>query len=173
MRLRAEIFLLSTLLSCSVVFGQRDYIYDSLEEALLVHPDSVYRLDLSQKKLREIPVEIFQFKNLQNLNLEKNKLSSLPKEFIFPQLEILNLSKNDFEKFPEVVTENITLKQLLMGKNKIDSIPESISNLQNLIVFDIWFNPITDLPASIVELKKLRSLDLRGVNFSNDFQKKW
>ena len=48
-------------------------IYYSLLDALEL-PLRVYRLDLSGKKLSEIPPEIFSFPNLQELNLSQNNI---------------------------------------------------------------------------------------------------
>lgn len=154
-------------------FSQSNYLFPSLEKALLVHPDSVYRLDMSRSKLTEIPVELFQFKNLVELNLSKNKLTSLPSEFIFEHLEVLHLTKNKFEDFPTVLCKNRTLKQLFFGKNSLSELPECIGELTNLVILDVWFNTVSILPESMIKLRKLRSFDLRGMNYSDAFQAKW
>jgi Leucine-rich repeat (LRR) protein len=168
-----KIFWLGILLVCNVSYSQPDKLYTSLEDALSVSPDSVYRLDLSKKKYTELPDEIFQFNNLRELYLSKNKLDSLPANFFFKDLRILDLSKNKFETFPTAICNNQSLRNLFMGKNKMKEIPECIGNLHDLIILDIWFNPIDDLPLSMTKLRNLRSLDLSGLNFTKDFQKKW
>jgi Leucine-rich repeat (LRR) protein len=155
------------------LYGQRDRVFKSLEEALTVPADSVYQLDLSKSKLTSVPSEIKTFKNLQNLNLSKNKISSIDGDFIFDDLRILDLSKNKLKHFPDVICQNTSIRNLFLGKNDIPKIPECIGNLQNLIVLDIWFNPISDLPMSMTKLRNLRSLDLSGLNFTKEFQKKW
>ncbi|MEZ4922636.1 MAG: leucine-rich repeat domain-containing protein [Crocinitomicaceae bacterium] len=173
MRSVADIFLISSIFIVSIGFGQRSRIFTSMDEALTVHPDSVYHLDLSKQKLTVIPSEIKQFKNLQHLDLSKNKITALESDFIFSDLRILDLSKNKLEHFPEVICQNTGIRNLFMGKNDMKEIPECIGNLQNLIVLDIWYNPIDDLPESMTKLRNLRSLDLSGLNFSKEFQKKW
>ena len=50
-------------------------------------------------------------------------------------------------------------------------LPECIGDLQDLIVFDIWFNPIEDLPKTMTNLRNLRSLDMTGISFTKDEQK--
>lgn len=50
------------------------------------------------------------------------------------------------------------------------SIPECIGQLKNLEVLDIWYNQIDGLPPTISNLKNLKKLDLRGVNFSHKTQ---
>ena len=51
-------------------------VYTSIAAAKQ-NPDSVFVLDLSKKKLSEIPPEVFQFKNLLKLNISKNKFKEL------------------------------------------------------------------------------------------------
>ena len=173
MRLVAGAFWISLIFQYNIGFGQRDKIFNSMEEALSVPLDSVYQLDLSKQKLTAIPKEIKQFKNLQYLNLSKNKLTDIDSSFVFDDLRVLDLSKNKLEHFPDVICQNTALRNLFMGKNDMTAIPECIGNLQNLIVLDIWFNPIDDLPMSMTKLRNLRSLDLSGLNFSQEFQDKW
>ena len=173
MKQLVKIFWLGILLTSSISYSQQDKMYTSLEDAMAVSPDSVFRLDLSKNRYSEIPEEIFKFKNLQELYLSKNKLDSLPAHFFFNNLRILDLSKNKFEIFPASICKNESLRNLFMGKNKMSEIPECIGNLHDLIILDIWFNPIDDLPESMTKLRNLRSLDLSGLNFTKDFQKKW
>ena len=172
-RLLVFVFCLNGWLLSS--FGQvtaSDRIYTSLEDALQAHPDSVFHLDLSRSHLKEVPDTIFIFRNLKTLDLSKNKLTELPEEMHFEQLEVLNLTKNKFEKFPEVICRHVELKQLFMGKNKLEAIPTCIGSLKELVILDLWFNVITDIPDSIQELKTLKSFDLRGMNYSEEQQKK-
>jgi Leucine-rich repeat (LRR) protein len=154
-------------------FGQKNKLYTSLEEALAAPADSVYRLDLSKQKLDSLPQEVMTFKNLRELHLEKNRLTSLPDNFYFEDLRILDISKNKLENFPEALCKVPSLRRLYISKNKIDSLPDCIGNMSDLIELDAWFNPIDYLPESLTQLRNLRSLDLRGMNFTNEFQQKW
>ncbi|MBN4072659.1 leucine-rich repeat domain-containing protein [Crocinitomix catalasitica] len=155
------------------LFSQKDKIYYSLEEALAAPVDSVYRLDLSKNKLDSLSKEIVKLTRLRELNLEKNKLSSLPENFRFKDLRTVNLAKNKFKKFPEELCQIPSIRQLLLGKNEIAELPECIEFIKNLIVIDLWFNPIESLPEGLTKLRNLRTLDLRNINFNNDFQKLW
>lgn len=167
------VFILWVNLLAGLSFAQQNHLFTSLEEALVVHPDSVYRLDLSRNQLKAVPVEIMQFKNLREIDLSKNKLTDLPENFVFKNLAVVNLTKNKFEVFPTALCKNTGLTQLLMGKNKISELPECIGNLSELVILDVWFNTVSVIPASIVNLKKLRSFDLRGMNYSDEFQQEW
>ncbi|MEO9534063.1 MAG: leucine-rich repeat domain-containing protein [Crocinitomicaceae bacterium] len=173
MKLIANVFLISLLFACNYSNAQRDRVFKSIEEALTVPADSVYRLDLSKNKLTEVPKEIMQFKYLQELNLAKNKLTEIPAFFDFEDLRILDLSKNDFTEFPVQVCKVVSIRNLFLGKNDIKVIPDEIGNMQSLIVLDLWYNPIDDLPEALTKLRNLRSLDLSGLNFSKTFQKEW
>lgn len=64
-------------------------------------------LDLSGLDLSELPETFGELKNLKNtltINLEKNKLNSLPNSiYKLNKLSTLNLSKNEFIDFPDFV----------------------------------------------------------------------
>lgn len=148
-------------------------VYKSLEEALEAHPDSVFYLDLSGERLTELPKEVLTFKNLISLDLSRNKISTLPDSMEFLNLEVLNLTKNKLTVFPKAICAQTKLKQLFLGKNKLESLPPCISQLQELVVLDAWFNLIAELPETMSEMRRLKSLDLRGMNYSEEQQKKW
>ena len=114
MKLLVNVFLISYLFAAEPVFCQKDHVFKSIDEAQSVAADSVYRLDLSRKRLKEIPKAIYQFKNLRELNLSKNKLRDIPEKFVFRDLRILDLSKNKFKTFPTVICKN-TANQLIQG----------------------------------------------------------
>lgn len=151
--------------------SQTNRLFTSVDEALTVSVDSVYRLDLSKQKLEVLPNDIFKFINLRELYLTKNKLTDLPKEFMsFKHLEVLDLSKNKFDTFPTQLCSVISIKQLFLGRNNIQYIPECIGQMKSLEILDLWLNPIDHLPKSISKLKQLKVIDLRGVNFSSTSQ---
>ena len=49
-----------------------------LEDVLNANSDTIYSISLSKSKLTELPEELWRFKNLKVLYLEKNRLASLP-----------------------------------------------------------------------------------------------
>lgn len=153
--------------------SQTEPIYLKLKDAKLIHPDSVFYLDLCRAGLKEIPQELFKYTNLKGLDLSNNKLDSLPNNFIFKQLETLNLTNNKFSVFPPVICKNTSLRHLKIGKNYLTEIPECIGELIFLEKLDVWFNIITVLPESLSELRHLKTIDIRGMNYSEEFQEKW
>ncbi len=52
----------------------------TLKKALKQDPLKVYKLSLKKMKLSKLPPEILQFKNLQVLDIKKNKFKTFPKE---------------------------------------------------------------------------------------------
>ncbi len=153
--------------------AQQDRLFKSIEAAQTVPADSVFRLDLSKERLVDFPAEVLAFKNLRELYLNKNKLTTLPATFFFPNLEVLDLTQNKFEIFPDVICKHASLTQLYMSKNALSALPECFGNLQELVVFDAWFNTISEIPESFKTLRKLRSVDLQGMNYSENFQQEW
>ena len=73
----SEIFAESHVLDANEL--KKEKLYSSLEEALR-DPQKVYRLNLSNSKLSEIPKEIEKLKNLQELGVTTNKIEFVPDE---------------------------------------------------------------------------------------------
>jgi leucine-rich repeat protein SHOC2 len=167
------VFLALVSLIPQVKFAQEARVFTSIEEAQAVRADSVYHLDLSGEKLEEIPAEIYAFTNLKSLDLSKNKLTALPETFYFAHLKALNLNKNKLAQFPLALTELRTLQKLTIAKNDIEELPEEIGNLGQLTHLEIWFNPILELPPTFIQLTALKYVDMRGMTYSNNFQKRW
>lgn len=169
--------LLILLVVKSSLFGQKledTLSYVKYSEALEMDVTSVTAIDFTRDRLKEIPEELFQFKNLKGLKLTKNKLTSLPDEFkSLKNLEFLHLDKNKFEVFPYQVFHLENLRYLNISKNKITSIPKGIKALNNLAHLDIWANRIEDFPSVLKELPKLQYLDTRGMTYSPTFVENW
>jgi len=143
-------------------------IYSSIEEALL-NPDSVRYLSLKHKKLKTLPFEIFQFKNLEILDVSKNKLTELPEEIQkLSKLRELSVSNNNLTTFPIQIGNLIALKKIIAYQNNIALLPNTIGNLVNLEMLDLWSNEIEIFPAEIKALKQLKFVDLRGIMLSDE-----
>ncbi len=161
------IFLCSSLFSFSQVSNFKIY---TLEEALLVSPDSVYSIDLSRKKLYELPKDLYRFRELKLLNLSKNKLSLLSDSFaVFSHLETLTISSNKFESLPAVLFKLGTLRYLFAAKNEITSIQDEIQYMQALEEIDLYDNPISSIGTGLQQLKMLKKLDLQGIMYGPTF----
>jgi Leucine-rich repeat (LRR) protein len=146
-------------------------IYDNMEEALK-HANSVYRLSLHGKKLKVFPLEILKFKNLQELDLSKNRLDSLPNEIgELEYLQVLDIASNKLEYFPDSIGKLKNLKKIAAGRNNIIAIPKQIGELENLEILDLWSNQISIFPDELNKLKKLRYVDLRAIQIEDNMQR--
>lgn len=95
------------------------------------------------------------------LVLRKQKYKEFPKEiWNFPNLQYLDLSKNQITEFPDSLGKLKNLQVLHLSKNKIEGLPRELGDLQNLVILDINQNELTMLPPQIGKLKKLKYLDL-------------
>ena len=118
------------------------------------------RLDLSECGLRAVPKEVLRLRNLEFLNLGKNKLHALPDSFAkdLPNLKILFCLANEFRKVPDVLGEMEHLFMLSFKQNRVSEIPEQslpIASLGWLILSD---NEIEVLPKSLGKCRKMRTV---------------
>lgn len=143
-------------------------MYTSIEEALL-NPDSVRYLSLKHKKLKQLPPEIFQFKNLEILDISKNKLDEIPQDIgKLSKLRELSVANNNLTTFPIQIGSLVQLKKIIAYQNNIALLPTTIGNLVNLELLDLWSNEIETFPDEIKALKNLKYVDLRGIMLSDE-----
>jgi Leucine-rich repeat (LRR) protein len=156
------------LLAAPAAFAQPDYelpgyVFTNLKKAL-ASPDSVVRLKLRRKGFKEIPPEVFQFPNLQELDLGSNKITQLPTNIAqLKNLKILRLNRNKIQVVGKELGELTDLIYLDLGRNQIQALPFEIGKLKKLEFLQIWGNEITMLPESINDLSALKWLDMRAI----------
>ena len=149
-----------------------NYVFKSLDEALL-KIEKVEYLDLSGKKLNEIPKEVYSLFHLKKPILNRNKISVISSEIKqLKNLVHLELSRNRFTSFPLELTSLKNLKILVLSRNHITAIPKEVTNLKKLENLDLWSNKIGNLPDEISQLKKLKYLDLRVDPLNDKVQRK-
>ncbi|MEH1968810.1 COR domain-containing protein [Nostoc sp.] len=127
------------------------------------------RLDLSNdwnadnnKKLTEIPAEVFELEWLEVLNLSGNQLTTLPEAITrLQQLISLDLSGNQITTLPEAITRLQQFTSLDLRGNQITTLPEVITRLQQLTFLYLSHNQLKTLPETIAGLQQLTFLDLR------------
>ena len=101
--------------------------------------DRVIVVDLSSSDLRAIPKSILRIKQLQELNLTRNKIQDLP--------DGLGRMKH--------------LRYLYLGENRLRTLPPVLFKLPRLIVLDLLSNPIEELPEFPINLwRRMESLQL-------------
>jgi Leucine-rich repeat (LRR) protein len=146
------------------------YQFTSLEEALAAPKDSVYSLKLKDR-LKEIPPEVFQFPNLQWLDLSKNRLREIPPEIgMLKKLKKLILERNKIEALPPEIGQLEDLRELIINRNELETLPDEIGNLKKLRYIDMWSNNITGLPPTMDQMYALEEVDLRVIVFTEQEQ---
>jgi leucine-rich repeat protein SHOC2 len=151
------------LLSQTVLDSTREYY--SIESAMK-EPDKVYRLQLTKKKYKVLPEEIRQFKNLNALDIGKNKLKELPEwlgELVF--MQEFHAPQNKFGTMPDVVCKWPHLKRLDMHQNEITGLLPCMGELTEVISLDLWSNDLEDFPDELKGMEALRFMDLRVIQF--------
>ncbi|XP_030832202.1 leucine-rich repeat serine/threonine-protein kinase 1-like [Strongylocentrotus purpuratus] len=99
--------------------------------------------------------------SLVNLNLSKNKLSSLPRQMdACTSLITINLSDNSFYEIPKPWT--CPLEILNMSKNMVQSVSGDLPRFwhRTLRFLNLSYNRLTEIPTAICQLSSLTGLDL-------------
>ncbi len=109
-------------------------------------PMEVVHLKLKRERLEDFPEQIFEFENLEILDLSNNRLTKLP-------AEIVNLKK---------------LKEIILAKNNFSEFPIELLQLEKLEHIDLWDNFIENLPKEVLQKGNLKFLDIRGVLLKPD-----
>ncbi len=145
-------------------------MYRSIGDGLQ-QPDSVFKLDLSRQKRKEVPEEIRKFKNLQVLKISRNSLKEIP-DWIgdFTNLQVLDLSYNKLKALPPGIGRCKQLRFLGLNRNLIETLPHEIGGLDALEVIEMWDNEVQYLPEEIKYLHNLKVFELRGILFSQEEQ---
>ncbi|KAG5196136.1 hypothetical protein JEQ12_011772 [Ovis aries] len=101
-------------------------------------------LDLSQSGLHHLG-EIFKVPNLRQLHLQRNALSTIPKDFfqLLPNLSWLDLRFNRITALPSGIGCHKHLKTLLLERNPIRMLPVEL--VKKMTVRDLP-QPLLDLP---------------------------
>ena len=161
-------------LSClwSNFFSQKEtFITYNWSDVQGANPDSIFSISFAKEKLSELPIQLWKFKKLKALNLQRNRFETLPDSIEqLTEIEFLDISHNRFAVFPLPITRLYKLKVLKASSNKLNYISNNIENCEMLQDLDLYDNLIEDLGKGIYKLKELRSLDLRGVMYGTKFQ---
>ena len=120
-------------------------------------------LDLSKNKLTTISSDHIAFfpNSLKNLNLHANQINI----FVCGDQQLANvveldLGSNQLENFPESVLQLANLKSLSLCKNKISHLEIEFPESVKLVVLDLSYNQIGKVPSWLAKLPELKSLYL-------------
>ncbi|WP_198166512.1 COR domain-containing protein [Picosynechococcus sp. PCC 7117] len=142
----------------------KDAVYQrALEKIRQAKQISATELNLDGMKLTELPPEIAQLTNLQNLVLRSNQLTALPEVITqLSNLRTLALSGNQLTELPPEIVQLTNLQRLDLSRNQLTTLPEVITQLSNLQILAFIGNQLTTLPEVIAQLSNLRTLALSG-----------
>ena len=126
-----------------------------LTESDVKHASKVKKLSIGGNNIEKLPENIGIIQ-CTNLNLGKNKLSSLPASFAdLKQIHHLIFYENDFVTIPEEIAGFDNLQHLDFYKNHIKEIPDFIGNFKNLHYLYLSYNEIETIPDTLRNLKNL------------------
>lgn len=119
-------------------------------------------LQLAEQKLKEVPAEAFHLRDvLRNLDLSKNKISSLPENIAnFQLLKQFKIDSNRLENLPDVIVNLKKLEMLNASSNHISSLPRMFSNLSNLKQLYLNNNKFRHFPLQLIGLPNLDVVEL-------------
>ena len=118
-------------------------------------------LQLSQNDIISIPREIGKLSNLKTLRLFSNVIKSFPSEIGYlSNLTVLDAGKNQLSSLCPQICDCNSLTELNLQWNNIEELPLNIGNLKNLKILNLYINRISIIPESIGNLEKLETLDI-------------
>ena len=134
-----------------VSHGAVDEKIESLQE--------VIRLDLSGRKIEELPEEFGLLTNLIALNLSNNKLSSLPDSMErLNKLSNIDLRRNSFKLLPQVL-KHMELRSINASSNNLTDV-SVLKECLHVRVLDLSSNVLKTIDGSIGSENELRTLNL-------------
>ena len=128
-----------------------------LSEEITNYFTQVEKVNLARNGLAYLPDWVFQLTHLKSLNLEDNRIQSIPQmRFQSKKIEKLNLSNNYLKSIPDWIFELTHLKELNLARNRIRSLPEPerLIHMPNLKRIDLSLNGVsTDLMDAKLKLE--------------------
>lgn len=129
-------------------------------EELAASRSTLLYLDLSGKRLRELPDNIGNVASLRILDLSNNQLQSLPDICALTNMEWLDLSQNNLDELPDSVGCLTRLEWLDLADNYIRRIPTGCAQLDRLTSINLRGCPMKSRPAELESLPNLQQVVL-------------
>lgn len=127
-------------------------------------PSSLESLAINSCVLQRMDARILKLKNLNTLDLSRNKLVTLPDSLdTLQNLRSLDLSHNQMQDIPECISRGGCaegLRFLDLSFNEITCVPRRIQAMRNLNSLKMNNNNIESLPHSLGSMKDLRRLEI-------------
>lgn len=120
-------------------------------------------LYINGNKLRTVPANLADIKQLETVDLSNNLISLIPNRFCtLRNLRALNLSGNNLEFLPVGFAQLRQLEELLLAHNQLAELRDNFGELSKLEILDISHNRLAVLPDSVANFKRLEEFNLRG-----------
>ena len=117
------------------------------------------KLRITGKGLTELSVSIGKLSTLTDLNINYNKLNSLPEEIgQLTKLEQLHAYCNNITEIPTQLSKLVNITDISLCYNKIIHFPKELCQLSNLLYIDMSSNKITEIPKEIGMLTSLKQM---------------
>lgn len=122
---------------------------------------NLVELDLSDNGLSSLPAPLFHLEKLCVLNLSSNPLRNLSEDIgNLKTLQTLKINLNFLTNLPESLSKLTTLTELRISSNKLKTLPDIFESLINLNTLHIGHNKLVTLPNSFSHLRNLVVLTL-------------
>jgi hypothetical protein len=134
--------------------------YTELErEILAATGDGRADLDLSNRDITELPLEIGLAEGLKSLSVSGNRLRRLTAAIgMLTRLKELDIAENQLTGLPREIGNLRNLETLIANNNELAEIPGSIRHLGKLLSLDLEHNRLEELPMEIGWLTGLNRL---------------
>jgi hypothetical protein len=124
--------------------------------------DALYMLEvltLTANQLTTLPDTVVKLAHLQELNLLRNKIISLPEHIgLLPSLRSLLIADNQMEKLPITFGALNLLKRVDLSCNRLTVLPENLDNMLSCTTLIVNKNRLVRLPRCISRMPSLTSL---------------
>lgn len=140
-----------------------DNLLTAIDKGTFSTTVNLQSINLSNNKLTEIPIRLFQAKNISFFSIEKNNLQGSLKRGTFDGLQLntkLDISYQNISTIEDYAFFGLdNLIELLLNNNKIHTLSnKSFKTLLKLVHLDLSFNLITQIDFDKEHLLSLRSL---------------
>ncbi|KIO28471.1 hypothetical protein M407DRAFT_22363 [Tulasnella calospora MUT 4182] len=127
------------------------------------HISTLHELDISSNCMVSLDeAELHRIPGLRNIQVQNNRLSTLPKSFAeMKALKFLNISNNKLDSIPPVLSQITSLVDLDLSFNTVLILPPTLRELTNMERLVIVGNRIASIPPEIVNMSRLKEFDCR------------